>query len=141
MGFKVLKLDTSNFVRWQPDPDDLKATLEGYRDSVLSGRNKEDILFEVILKLGLDPSKKYDEIECDGKTIYSVGQGALMVCLDDNIKNTRVAERMIALHKELDPIAWKVVFRDNGFVSDDVKTNTKEVLKIAGVSPEEFLTL
>ena len=54
LGFRVFKLDTSNIRAWEPNPDDLEGTLLENIDHIKSDRSEEDILYELLLKLGLD---------------------------------------------------------------------------------------
>ncbi|NMB65161.1 MAG: site-specific DNA-methyltransferase, partial [Spirochaetes bacterium] len=73
-----------------------------------------------------------DEYEIGGKKIYSVGYGALMICLDRDI-TTDMANEIVRLKKKLSPEVMRVVFKDNGFKDDSVKTNMKEILRNAGI--------
>lgn len=63
-----------------------------------------------------------------------------MICLDV-VSNLDVAKAMISLHDKCNPLVWKVVFRDNGFVSDDIKANARETLRMAGLQDGSFITL
>lgn len=140
IGFKVLKLDTSNLRKWQPDYDNLEQTLMDSISNFVDGRSEMDIVYEIVLKMGLDLTYTIEETVVAGKKVYSVGFGALMMCLDDEI-TTDVANGMVQLHKELQPETWKVVFKDNGFKSDSNKTNIKEILKCAGLDEDAFTTI
>lgn len=141
VGFKVFELDSSNVKKWNPSGD-LKHTLLEYENNIVSdsGRTNLDIVYEIMLKMGLELTSKIDVIENNDVTLYSISSGALMICLDD-IKDTAVAEEMISIYKEQSPFVWKVVFKDNGFASDDVKANTRETLKMAGLPEGSFVTL
>ncbi len=140
IGFKVFKLDTSNLGKWQPDYDNLEQTLMGSINNFIDGRSELDVIFEILIKMGLDLTYQVEKISIGGKKVYYVGFGALMMCLDDEITND-VAEGMVKLYKELQPETWKVVFKDNGFKSDSNKTNIKEILKFAGLEEEAFTTI
>ncbi len=144
-GFKVFKLDTSNIKRWNPeedlDADKLDLFLKESIDNYVEGRTERDVLYEVILKMGLELTYPIDEVVSPkGTKIYSVALGALMVCLDDKI-DLDVADKMIELRQELQPETWRVLFKDNGFIDDQVKTNIRETLKSAGLAEDAFTTL
>lgn len=140
IGFKVLKLDTSNLKKWQPDYDNLEQTLMDSISNFIDGRSEMDVVYEIVLKMGLDLTYPIEKTAIGGKKVYSVGFGALMMCLDDEI-TTDVANGMVQLHKESQPETWKVVFKDNGFKSDSNKTNIKEILKCAGLDEDAFTTI
>lgn len=138
IGFKVFKLDTSNIRKWQPDYDNLEQSLMDYVDNFVEGRTEFDVVYEIMLKYGLDLTYPVDEFTIAGKKVYSIGYGMLMICLDDEI-TTDVARGILAKIKELSPESSRVVFKDNGFKSDSNKTNIKEILKSGGI--EEFITI
>ena len=140
IGFKVFKLDSSNLKKWNPDFENLEATLDDYINNYVPDRTEEDVVYEFMLKMGLDLSYPIDVTEIDGKKVYSIGFGALMMCLDDNI-TVSVAEGMVKLYKEQAPETWKVVFKDNGFVDDCTKTNVKLTLIQAGLEEDAFTTV
>lgn len=144
-GFKVFQLDTSNIKRWNPSEDLDAAKLDLFLnksiDNYVEGRTERDVLYEVILKMGLELTYPIDEVVSPkGTKIYSVALGALMVCLDDKI-DLDVADKMIELRQELQPETWRVLFKDNGFIDDQVKTNIRETLKSAGLAEDAFTTL
>jgi adenine-specific DNA-methyltransferase len=138
IGFKVFKLDTSNIRKWQPDYDNIEQSLLDYVDNFVEGRTELDVVYEIMLKYGLDLTYPVDEFTIAGKKVYSIGYGMLMICLDDEI-TTEVAKGILAKVKELSPESSRVVFKDNGFKSDSNKTNIKEILKSGGI--EEFITI
>ncbi|MEQ3506169.1 site-specific DNA-methyltransferase [Enterococcus cecorum] len=138
IGFKVLKLDTSNIRKWQPDYDNLEQSLLDYVDNYVDGRTELDVVYEIMIKYGLDLTYPVDEFTIAQKKVYSIGFGMLMICLDDEI-TTEVARGILAKAKELSPESTRVVFKDNGFKTDSNKTNIKEILKCGGI--EEFITL
>jgi len=138
IGFKVFKLDTSNIRKWQPDYDNLEQSLLDYIDNFVEGRTELDVVYEIMLKYGLDLTYPVDEFTIAQKKVYSIGFGMLMICLDDEI-TTEVAKGILAKIKELSPESSRVVFKDNGFKSDSNKTNIKEILKSGGI--EEFITI
>lgn len=138
VGFKVFKLDTSNLRKWQPDYDNLEQSLLDYIDNYVEGRTELDVVYEIMLKYGLDLTYSVDEFTIVDKKVYSIGFGMLMICLDDDI-TTEVAKGILTKIKELSPETSRVVFKDNGFKTDSNKTNVKEIFKSGGI--EEFITI
>lgn len=140
IGFKVFKLDNSNLKKWNPDFDNLELTLDDMINNYVPDRTEEDVVYEFMLKMGLDLSYPVEVTEIDGKKIYSIGFGALMMCLDDNI-TVSVAKGMVKMYKEQAPETWKVVFKDNGFADDCTKANVKLTLIQAGLEEDAFTTV
>lgn len=138
IGFKVLKLDTSNIRKWQPDYENLERSLLDHISNYVDGRTELDVVYEIMLKYGLDLTYPVDEYTIAQKKVYSIGFGMLMICLDDEI-TVEVARGILEQLKELAPESTRVVFKDNGFKEDKNKTNIKEILKCGGI--EEFITL
>lgn len=140
IGFKAFKLDSSNLKQWQPDYDDLETTLFDSISNYVDGRSELDVVYEIMLKMGMELTWPLETHTIGGKNVYEIGMGALMICLDDHI-TTEVAEGMAALYKELAPETWRVVFKDNGFADDSTKVNIKEILKTAGLEEDAFTTV
>ena len=140
IGFKVFKLDSSNLKKWQPDYDALETTLFDSVSNYVEGRSELDVVYEIMLKMGMELTWPLETHTIGGKNAYEIGMGALMICLDDQI-TTEVAEGMAALYKELAPETWRVVFKDNGFADDSAKVNIKEILKTAGLEEDAFTTV
>ena len=138
IGFKVFKLDSSNLQKWNPQLENIVENIQLFADNFLPDRSEQDVLYEIILKMGLDLSCPIEEVEAAGETIYIIGDSALMICLGEDI-TTAVADQMVKLHQEYDSELWQVVFRDTGFASDMDKTNTKEILKSAGLAEDSFV--
>lgn len=140
IGFKVFKLDSSNLQKWNPQPEDLQGSLQASMENFLPDRMELDVVYEIALKLGLDLSYEVEEREIRGQTIYIIGAGALMICLDPHI-SMETAEALLELHEEYEPETWQVVCRDTGFLSDQEKTNVKETLKSAGLDEDAFMSI
>ncbi|AKN34212.1 DNA methylase N-4 [Clostridium carboxidivorans P7] len=128
IGFKVFKLDTSNIKPWNPDYENLLMTLDDTIDNFVPGRFEEDVVYEVMLKYGIDLTYPVDTREINGKKVFSIGFGALIICLDSEI-TLDVVQGMVDLKNELKPEISRFVFKDNGFKTDSVKTNAIEILK------------
>lgn len=140
MGFKVFKLDTSNLLPWNPNPEKLAEDLFAAVNNVLTGRTTQDLLYEILLKCNLPLTLPIEEKKVGDNTVYIVGEGALAICLDEKIP-IDVAEAIVGFKTEYDPIVpMQVVFRDNGF--DDVtKTNTLQILKQNGFDEKSIQTI
>lgn len=140
IGFKVFKLDTSNFIPWNPEPDKIELLLRNSVENILVGRTRQDLLYEVLLKCNLPLTLPIEEREFGDNTIYVVGAGALVICLDTAIPQT-IADEIVKLRDEYAPIApMQVVFRDNGF-TDVAKTNALQILKQAGFEEKSVQTI
>ena len=133
LGFKVFKLDSSNIKRWDASFDTLESDLMDAVDYLVKDRTDEDVLYELCLKIGLDLSIKIEEKIIAGKKLFILGRGYLVVCLDDAITMDLV-NSIGALKDELDPEdGMRVVFKDDGFKDDVVKTNALQTLKRFGI--------
>jgi adenine-specific DNA-methyltransferase len=132
LGFKVFKLDSSNIKGWDGNPEDLETSLFEAQENIKADRTEEDVLFEILLKYGLDLTLPIDEKLVEGKKVFSVGFGALFICLADDITN-KVAEAIGTWKQELNPATCRVIFKDDGFTDVD-KTNAVQTLKRFGIS-------
>lgn len=132
LGFKVFKLDSTNIKPWDVDEDNLQTILEDYISNIKDGRSEHDVLYEILLKYGLDLTLPVEERKIAGKNVFVIGAGALIICLDDDI-TLDVVEGIVKLKEELQPEIVRVVFKDLGFKGDVVKTNTLQILKLAGI--------
>lgn len=138
LGFKVFKLDSSNIRAWNPDRNDLEQTLIDHMEHLVEGRSEEDVLYELLLKRGVDLTVPIEEKTITGKTVYSIGYGVLFACLDTAVSHEQVeplAMGIIDWHKELEPASdTQVVFRDSAFESDIAKTNMTAILEQHGIA-------
>ncbi|MEZ9804558.1 site-specific DNA-methyltransferase [Vibrio sp. 10N.261.55.B8] len=131
-GFKVFKLDKTNIRPWDADFDNLEQVLQQATESIKADRSSEDVLYEIFLKYGYDLTTPVETEVVNGKAVFVVGAGALIVCLDDEITGETV-EGIAKLKEELDPETTQVVFKDAGFADSNVKTNAIQILKQAGI--------
>ncbi|MEC4005511.1 site-specific DNA-methyltransferase [Flavobacterium sp. SUN052] len=131
-GFKVFKLDSSNIKGWDGNPDNLEQSLFDSQDNIKTDRSEEDVLFEILLKYGLDLTLPIEEKIIEGKKVFNVGLGALFICLADGITN-KVAEGIGAWKQEINPETCRVIFKDTGF-TDVEKTNAVQTLKRFGIN-------
>lgn len=140
IGFKVFKLDSSNINSWDSSPENIEQALNNSLFNIKSDRTESDLLYEILIKYGIELSTKVNTHTIAGKTVYEMGAGSLIVCLADNLI-TEVAEGIAKLWKSVKPegdnIPCRVVFKDNGFngdKADEVKTNTLLILKQHGIT-------
>lgn len=120
-GFRVLKCDTSNMkdVYYKPADYDL-SLLSGLEDNIKEDRTPEDLLFQVMLDLGVLLSSKIEETTIAGKKVFNVEDNYLIACFDNNVTDEVIKE--IAQKKP-----YYFVMRDSGFKSDSVATNFDQI--------------
>lgn len=131
LGFKVFKLDSSNIKGWDGLPDNLENSLFESQDNIKSDRTEEDVLFEILLKYGLDLTLPIEEKVIEGKKVFNVGFGALFICLGNEL-TSKVAEGIGQWMETLKPETCRVIFKDGGF-TDVEKTNSVQTLKRFGI--------
>ena len=131
LGFKVFQLDSSNIKSWDGNPENLKSNLFDSVSNIKSDRTEEDVLYEILLKYGLDLTLPIEERDIHGRKVFNVGMGSLFICLGDEI-TSKVAEGIGEWKEEFDPEVCRVIFKDNGF-TDVEKTNSVQILKRFGV--------
>jgi adenine-specific DNA-methyltransferase len=138
LGFRVFKLDSSNIRAWEPDRDNLAKTLEESVKHLKTDRTEADILYELLLKLGLDLCVPIEKKAIAGKTVHSIGGGVLLACLAEKITRDEVepfAQGIVVWHKELAPAGdTTCVFRDSAFTDDVAKTNLAAILNQYGLA-------
>ncbi|MBK5911480.1 hypothetical protein CCR85_08250 [Rhodothalassium salexigens] len=123
VGFRVLKVNSSNMKDVYYRPDELKQSdLLDMVDNVKPDRTAEDLLFQVLVDWGVDLTLPIRRETVQGKTVFFVDDNALVACFDMGITEDLVKE--LAKHEPL-----RVVFRDNGFVSDAVKINVEQIFR------------
>ena len=126
VGFRVLKIDTSNMsdVYYTPDAVDQKGLLDAVNNIKPDRDNPEDLLFQVLLDWGVDLTLPIRKETLQGKTVFFVNEDPydLIACFDDGVTEDLVKELA-------SPKALRAVFRDNGFASDAVKINVDQIFK------------
>ena len=137
VGCKVFKLAQSNIQPWNPDPTDLEAALLESENHLIEGRTEQDILYELLLKRGIDLATPIEERKVGEKTIYSIGYGATFACLNEKILASDVesiAQVINDWYQELAPgNKPHIFFRDSAFENDVVKTNLAAILQQNGL--------
>ena len=119
VGFRVLKVDSSNMEDVYYSPDDLHKQ-DLFQDNVKPDRTAEDLLFQVMLDLGVELSSKITTKEMNGKIIYYVNENYLVACFDQDITEETITQ--IAKEKP-----YYFVMRDSGFANDSVATNFEQI--------------
>lgn len=132
IGFKAFKLDSSNIHAWDGNPEKLKEQLDIFAENIKEDRTEEDLLFEILLKFGLDLTVPIEEKTLANTTVYNVGMGTLFICLSNKI-TPAVSEEIGKWKTELQPAISRVIFKDTGFETDKDKTNAMQILKRFGI--------
>ena len=132
LGFKVFKLDSSNIKSWDGNPENLETSLFDAVENIKTDRTEEDVLYEILLKYGLDLTLPIEERIIADKKVFNVGLGSLFICLADGI-TAKVAEGIGQWKEACAPEICRVIFKDNGF-TDVAKTNAVQTLKRYGIN-------
>ena len=128
VGFRVLKCDTTNMKDVYYNPDAYEANLfESLTDNIKEDRTPEDLLFQVMLDLGVLLSSSIEETEIAGKKVFNVADGFLIACFDANVTE----EAITAIAKQQ---PYYFVMRDSSMASDSVAVNFEQIF--ATYSPD-----
>ena len=128
LGFRVLKCDSSNMKDIYYTPSETQQSLfDTYADNIKEDRTPEDLLFQVMLDLGVLLSSKIEETTIAGKQVYNVADGFLIACFDKD-----VTEETVKAVAEKKP--YYAVFRDSSMANDSVATNFDQIF--ASISPD-----
>ena len=123
VGFRVLKLDSSNMQDVYYNPSAMTQTLlDATIDNVKPDRTSLDLLFQVMLDLGIELSARITEKQVNDKIYYTVNDNDIIACFDDNIDNDVITE--IAKRQPL-----YAVFKDKSFATDSVGINNEQLFK------------
>ena len=127
-GFRVLKVDSSNMKDVYYNPSETQQSLfDTYADNIKEDRTPEDLLFQVMLDLGVLLSSKIEETTIAGKQVFNVADGFLIACFDND-----VTEETVKAVAEKKP--YYAVFRDSSMANDSVATNFDQIF--ASISPD-----
>jgi len=118
-GFRVLKLDSSNMrdVFYTPEAFTQQDLFE---DNIKGDRTEEDLLFQVMIELGIELSAKIEKTSIAGKTVWSVNDGYLMACFDEGVNESMIKE--VAQKKP-----FYFVMRDSSLATDNVADNFEQI--------------
>ncbi|MBW5416223.1 MULTISPECIES: site-specific DNA-methyltransferase [Pseudomonas] len=132
IGFRVLKVDTSNMVDVYYAPDSLnRNNLDLFVDNIKPDRTPEDLLFQVMLDWGVDLALPLSKGAIQGKEVFFVDGNALVACFDADGGIDKDFVKELAKHEPL-----RVVFRDAGFKDSAVKINVEQIFKSLSPSTE-----
>lgn len=135
-GFKVLKLDKSNFRQWQSldpstSPEKIIEQLELHKDHISGTSTQEYLLYEILLKAGFTPTEKIETKTIAGKTVYSVAEGALLLCLED-VMTKELIDKMA----EMEPMQF--ICLDSAFHGNDqLKANAVQTFAARNMEKEK----
>lgn len=128
IGFRVLKLDSTNMKDVYYNPAEITIdTIMGTVDNIKEDRTPEDLLFQVMLDLGVLLSSKIEKSTIGGKTVFNVEDSYLIACFDDNVTD----EVITAIAKQK---PYYFVMRDSSMANDSVATNFEQIF--AAYSPD-----
>ena len=127
-GLKVLKLDQSNFRQWcmsssEASEQDLVQKMEAHIAHIEQGVGQETVLYELLLKAGFKPTDKIDELMLLDKRVFSIAEGALLICLEEELTS-----ELIDAVADLEPMQF--ICLDKGFKGNDqLKANAVQTFK------------
>ena len=122
-GFRVFRLDSSNMQYVYYNPAKItQQSLAGMVDNIKEDRNAEDLLFQVMLDLGVELSSKIAVMEIGGKKVFDVADNYLLACFDSAVDST-----VVTAMAQKRP--YYAVFRDSSFVDDSTVTNFEQIFK------------
>ncbi len=132
IGFRVLKIDTSNMADVYYTPDALdKNSLDLFKNNIKPNRTAEDLLFQVMLDWGVDLTLPIARETIQGKEVFFVDDNALAACFDQQGAIDETFVKALAKHQPL-----RVVFRDAGFKDDASKINVEQIFKLLSPATE-----
>lgn len=132
IGFRVLKVDSSNMAEIYYRPEMLsQADLFSQQSTIKADRSAEDLLFQVMLDLGIPLSSPIEQIEIQGKTVLNVADNLLLACFEE------IDESLITKLAECKP--QQAVFLDEKFANDSVRINAEQIFK--QISPNTVLSV
>lgn len=130
LGFRLLKIDTSNMKDVYYAPDAVKQDqLELHTDNIKEDRTPEDLLFQVLVDWGVDLALPIEQQQIAGKSVFFVDGNALAACFDPDISEDLV--KALAKKKPL-----RAVFRDSSYASDSTKINVEQIFKLLSPATE-----
>lgn len=140
IGFKVFELEKSNLKKWNTEPEDLVTMLGSIQDNLEPGSTEDDLVYEIMLKQGLELTLPIEKFVVGDANIYKIAFGSLFIVLGENITSD-VAEKIdeFIMDEELENVV--VVLQDTGFANDSEKLNSIEILNAGGVDYNDILSI
>lgn len=136
-GFRVFKLDTSNIRAWEPNRANLEQSMLDSLDPIKPDRSEDDILYELLLKLGIDLCAPIETRYFAGKRVSAVDGGALIACMSEALGEDDAESVAVGICDWLETLEntddVTAVFRDGAFSNDVAKVNLSEILRQCGV--------
>lgn len=121
VGFRVLKLDSSNMTDVYYTPEEFNEQML-FENNIKGDRTEEDLLFQTMIDLGIEPSAKIERTEIAGKTVWNVSDGYLLACFDEEVNETTITE--IAKQHP-----YYFVMRDSSLANDQVADNFEQIFE------------
>ncbi len=140
IGFKVFELNKSNVKKWNSEAENIVEQLDFIENNFEPNSTPLDVVYEIMLKQGLDLTYSVVEHQVGSSTIYDIAYGAMFVVLGD-AKESNVADFIIQKRNEHEAENSVVVFQDNKFVDDSEKLNTIEALNANGIQYDDILSI
>ncbi|MGL5550322.1 MAG: site-specific DNA-methyltransferase [Culicoidibacterales bacterium] len=140
IGFKVFELSKSNIKKWNTEPKNLNEQFELITNNFEDDSKSIDVVYEIMLKQGLDLTYPISEIKVGDAVIYNISFGALFVVLGDKIKS-EVATHILKQISEEESENSVIVLQDEKFDNDSEKLNTIEQLNANGIEFNDILSI
>lgn len=140
IGFKVFELSKSNIKKWNAEPKDLNEHFELLANNFEEGSKSIDVVYEIMLKQGLDLTYPISEIKVGDAVVYDIAFGAMFVVLGDKI-TSEVASHIIKQIADEEAENSVVVLQDEKFINDSEKLNTIEQLNASGIQYNDILSI
>lgn len=121
VGFRVLKLDSSNMTDVYYTPEEFSEQML-FENNIKGDRTEEDLLFQVMIDLGIELSAKIERTEIAGKTVWNVADNYLLACFDEEVNETTITE--IAKQHP-----YYFVMRDSSLANDNVADNFEQIFE------------
>ena len=140
IGFKVFELEKSNLKKWNTEPEDLVTMLGTIQDNLESGSTEDDLVYEIMLKQGLELTLPIEKFVVGDANIYKIAFGSLFIVLGENITSD-AAKKIVEFIKDEELENVVVVLQDTGFANDSEKLNSIEILNAGGVDYNDILSI
>ncbi|TFJ55472.1 site-specific DNA-methyltransferase [Carnobacterium maltaromaticum] len=140
IGFKVFELSKSNIKKWNAEPKDLNEQFELLANNFEEGSKPIDVVYEIMLKQGLDLTYPISETKVGDAVVYDIAFGAMFVVLGDKV-TSEVADHIIKQIADEEAENSVVVLQDEKFINDSEKLNTIEQLNASGIQYNDILSI
>ena len=132
IGFKVFRLDSSNLKLWDDTPidsddlDNLFARMDGIIDNLKPDRSEDDLVYEILLKMGYPLTANVASMELDELIVYTVERGGMLICLQPGV-TAEIVEKLAALEPQ------KIILAENALVDNSAMSNAHYLLENRGI--------